>query len=170
MRFWWARGHQWLPESYGACLYLSCCGWDGNCAETGLLKTQLSSPKLTFACCPWGHRGLGGVPQLPIPACPWLCVVTVGPGWSASSRDWLTPLTADPRPLLEQLPHTWVIGVVGMNTHCSMCNGWTIYTCTQGGAQRWGAVVAVNSVDGGWVQSQPYWCSQAQPGEHPTVR
>ena len=134
-------------------LWLGPLGWDENCAETGSLKTQLSSPRLTFSCCPWGHRDLGGAPYLPIPACPWLCMVRVGPGWSASSGDWLSlPLTADPRSLLEQPPHTWVMDVGGMSTHFRMRNGWTLtvaFTCgTQGGAQRWGAAVAVLAV---WV-------------------
>ena len=175
MRLWWAKGHRWLPEPRTTwnlapplTPWLGPPGWGVSRAETGWLKAQLSSPTLTFACCP----------SQPAPGCAWR---VWGPGgqptaWRASPGAGLSlTLSAD---------------------HVLFCRS----CCALGSWVQWDGdppqhvlwldpehfTVAPREENGGWgqrflsracelaierwVRGQPIACSQAQPGEYPTIR
>ena len=158
MRLWWARGHQWLPESCGACLHLSCCGW----ALWAEMRTVLKQGRLRLSlAAPGWHLlapllGSQGSRWSALPAHPSLSLAAHGQGGAwVVSQFWRLALTpTNCRPKISSGATATHLGhdVGGMSTYFRMRSGWTLtvaFTCgTQGGARRWGAAVAVLAV---WV-------------------
>lgn len=175
MRLWWAKGHHWLSEPWATWSlappltpWLGPLGWGVSRAETGSRKAQLSSPMLTFACCPpqpapgcaWRVWGLGGQPaawraspgagpSLPLTAdyvlfCRSCCALRSRVQWDEHPPQrvlWLDPqhLTVVPR-----------------EENGGQGQRFLSRACELGIERR--------------VQGQPIGCSQTQPGEYPTIR